>query len=385
MSAFFLRALDVLHFRGNQSFGDPGSYGQTQRLPWPSVASGALRSALLVRKDLRPAPRDGWTEPDPELGTPDRPSRFTLRGWTPAWRKGTHLERLLALPADLVVQRHGQELVVGKLRPVSLHPKLATSTPLPRVAVLAETRRIKPESGYWLDETGWAAYVRGEPIPPQHLVSDEALWRLDERVGIGLDERRRAAADGKLFSLQALAPRHDGREVGYLAETEGAAFPERLSLRLGGDGRAAIAEAVSVDPLPQPDVHQMQQARRCRLVLTTPGLFPHGWLPTGADPAERRNDGAVRFALHGLQGWIVAAALPRGQVVSGWDLARWRPKTALRSVPMGSVWWLELDEGIPPESYAKLVAQGLWDETQYDGDPRRAEGYNRIAFALWND
>lgn len=129
----------------------------------------------------------------------------------------------------------------------------------------------------------------------------------------------------------------------------------------------------------------MQQARRCRLVLTTPGLFPHGWLPTGADPAERRNDGAVRFALHGLQGWIVAAALPRGQVVSGWDLARWRPKTALRSVPTGSVWWLELDAGIPPESYAKLVAQGLWDEAQYDGDPRRAEGYNRIAFALWND
>ena len=56
MSAFFLRALDVLHFRGNQSFGDPGSYGQTQRLPWPSVASGALRSALLQQAGWQAAP-----------------------------------------------------------------------------------------------------------------------------------------------------------------------------------------------------------------------------------------------------------------------------------------------------------------------------------------
>lgn len=385
MSAFFLRALDVLHFRGNQSFGDPGSYGQTQRLPWPSAAAGALRSALLVRKALKLTAREGWTDPDPELGTPDRPGRFTLRGWTPARRGETRIERLLPLPADLVVQRHDQELVVRRIRPVCLHPKLLTNTPLPRVPVLAETRRTKPESGYWLDESGWAAYVSGAPIPPQHLVPDEALWRLDERVGIGLDERRRAAADGKLFSLQALAPRHDGREVGYLAEIEGAEFPERLSLRLGGDGRAAVAEAVSVAPLPQPDSPRLQQERRCRLVLTTPGLFAHGWLPTGADPAERRSDGAVRFSLHGLRGWIVAAALPRGQVVSGWDLARWRPKTALRSVPTGSLWWLELDEGVSPEAYAKLVARGLWDETQYDEDPRRAEGYNRIALALWND
>jgi CRISPR-associated protein Cmr3 len=46
----FIEPLDVLFLRGNKLFGDPGSFGESLVPPWPSVAAGAIRSALLAHK-----------------------------------------------------------------------------------------------------------------------------------------------------------------------------------------------------------------------------------------------------------------------------------------------------------------------------------------------
>jgi CRISPR-associated protein Cmr3 len=88
--------------------------------------------------------------------------------------------------------------------------------------------------------------------------------------------------------------------------------------------------------------------------------------------------------LAGVRGQIVAAAVPRAEVVSGWDLAQWRPKPARRAAPSGSVWWLELDDTATAGSLRKLAKRGFWTEEQYETDMRRAEGYNRVAVAAWN-
>ena len=44
----FLEPLDVLFLRGNQLFGEAGSYGEALMPPWPSVAAGAIRSRILA-------------------------------------------------------------------------------------------------------------------------------------------------------------------------------------------------------------------------------------------------------------------------------------------------------------------------------------------------
>ena len=88
----FIEPADVLILRANQLFGDAGSYGQTQVLPWPSVMAGALRSALLAH--------DGWDlqafasgeRPHPAIGTPQpllRPSSHGHRR-RPDAHTGTH-------------------------------------------------------------------------------------------------------------------------------------------------------------------------------------------------------------------------------------------------------------------------------------------------------
>jgi CRISPR-associated protein Cmr3 len=214
---------------------------------------------------------------------------------------------------------------------------------------------------------------------------------LEHRVGVGLDVARRRAAEGRLFSLQAIAMIKRGHvlrqdsgsavaadyDVGFVASVAGVTPPRSGLVRLGGDGRAAALHAVTAS-LPEPDYDAIARAHRCRLVLTSPGIFAEGWLPAGC---TRLEDGSFRFELGGVQARLVCAAVPRFEVVSGWDLAHWQPKPAQRAAPAGSVYWLE-DVEVTPEALRKLAGQGLWGEPCEDA-LRRAEGFNRITFAAY--
>lgn len=383
-SSVFMEPLDVLFLRGNKLFGAPGSYGESLVPPWPSVAAGALRSRMLVDDGVDPAAFARGEIVHPVLGTPDAPGTFAVTAFHLARRFADgRVEPLLAPPADLVVsQDPGGTPRVRALRPTSVG-SVSSSAPCTRLPVLAETTRRKPVGGYWLAEAGWRKYLAGGLPATDDLLPAHALWTIDPRVGVGLDADTGSAAEGQLFSVQAVAMTQrtrsgkDGYDVGFLTTVRGTALPRDGTLRLGGDGRAAALHAVTVT-LPEPDVSAICQARRCRMVLTTPGLFELGWLPTGC---TRGADGRHHFDFAGVSGRLVCAAVPRHETVSGWDLARGRPKPAQRAAPAGSVYWLdELDT--TPEALRKLVETGLWHEP-CDDAARRAEGYNRIAIAAY--
>jgi CRISPR-associated protein Cmr3 len=379
----FLEPLDVLFLRGNKLFGDPGSFGESLIPPWPSVAAGALRSRMLA--DAKADLHDFATWPN-ALGTPSEPGPFMVTAFQLAQRHADdRVEALFPMPADLVVSESSDgTLSIRALTPSPLPQGISSSAPLPLLPVLAETERSKPASGYWLTESGWKRYLAGETPTPDDLVKSSALWQIDPRVGVGLDADTRRAADGRLFSVQAVAF-HDN--VGFLAGVTGAEPPTHGTLRLGGDGRAAAIHAI--DPcMPQADFDAIAAARRCRLVLSTPGIFGSprpsgpgvsaGWLPTGV---TKTAEGEFRFDLHGVKGRLVCAAVPRAEVVSGWDLAKWQPKSAQRAAPTGSVWWLDELEATP-DALRKLAERGLWNEPCEDA-ARRAEGFNRVALAAW--
>ncbi|MBM4202289.1 MAG: hypothetical protein FJ189_13530 [Gammaproteobacteria bacterium] len=165
--------------------------------------------------------------------------------------------------------------------------------------------------------------------------------------------------------------------MGFLVAVSGAVPPSKGMVRLGGDGRAAAIQAAEARP-DEPDYDAIVARRRCRLLLTIPGLFTPGWLPNGATVTP---DDGCRFALHGVTARLVCAAVPRAEVVSGWDLAESRPKAAELAAPTGSVYWLD-DVEATPEALRKLVEQGLWNDPCEDAS-RRAEGFNRIALAAW--
>ncbi|WP_438438788.1 type III-B CRISPR module-associated Cmr3 family protein [Hydrogenophilus thermoluteolus] len=376
----FIEALDVLSLRGNKLFGDPGSWGEAWMPPPPSVAAGALRSHLLVHRGVDLADFAKGAVSDPQVGSPDKPGPFTLAAFQLARRQADgRIEPLYPVPADLVVHEKEGERRVVSLQATRVDAALKGSAPLPRWPALAEgAERSKPVGGLWLTSGGLRAWLAGRAIEPnEHLVESSELWNLEARVGVGLDAHKRRADDGKLFSLQAI---HLKPGVGFAVRVLGAEVPAGL-LRFGGDGRGACLTAASVD-WPEPDYEAISKARRARLLLTSPGIFERGWLPTGAGEADPTR--GAPFALNGVSGWIVSAAVSRYEVVSGWDLAQWSPKPAVRAAPAGSVWWLELDADVSAEALRKLVALGLWTNAEYDTNPRRAEGFNRIILANWN-
>ncbi len=376
----FIEALDVLSLRGNKLFGDPGSWGEACMPPPPSVAAGALRSHLLVHRGVDLVAFGDGEVGDEQIGSRDKPGPFTLAAFQLARRHADgRIEPLYPLPADLVVHEKEGQRTVAYLRAMRVSEALKGSVPLPLWPVLAEgNERHKPAGGLWLTADGLRAWMAGGAIDPtKHLVASSDLWKLEARVGVGLNALERRADDHRLFSLQAI---HLNPRAGFAVRMLGAEVPAGI-LRFGGDGRGARLTAASVD-WPEPDYEAIANARRARLMLTSPGIFEHGWLPTGAGEADPTR--GAPFELNGVRGRIVSAAVPRAQVVSGFDLARWEPKTAKRAAPTGSVWWLELDEGVTAEALRKLVERGLWTDEQYNRDMRRAEGFNRVTLAKWN-
>ena len=372
----FIEPLDVLFLRGNQLFGEPGSYGEALMPPWPSVPAGALRTRILADDGFDLAAFAAGQKPHPYLGTPQAPGSFVLQAFCVARKPqgGGDVELFMPLPADLVVQ--GKEGAAGPavasvqpLRPTALHGALASSSPLPLLPVLAQGNdRAKPASGWWLNGNGWHNYLLGQPVAPADLVHTSTLWSYDERVGVGLDGNTRSAAEGKLFTARAIALKEG---VGFAVAVAGGQLPTSGSLRLGGDGRAA---AVHASPItwPAPDLSAISAAGCCRIVLTSPGIFEDGWRLPGMA-------GDNTLQLPGLRARVVAAAVSRADTVSGWNLATRQPKPAQKAAATGSVYWLDHLEATP-EALGKLAAHGLWAQPCEDAQ-RRAEGFNRFSFA----
>ncbi len=372
----FVQPVDTLSLRGNKLFGAAGDFGESFFPPKPSVLAGALRSLLLAQAadEIPGFARDSVRLSDPQLdrilGTPAEPGAFELRSVLPACRGGDGETRvLLPLPADLLVFDEGA--TVCAMTPQALPPGVSAGIPngLPKVAVLRQAVAAKPEGGWLLSEEGIANHLAGVPVRAEHLVKQSQLWSRELRVGIGLSRASRTAEDRKLFTVEhtvARQPEHGGLAVGLAVELAGTEerLPATGFVRLGGDGRAAAISPMS-PPAITPALDAIVRSRRFRLILTAPGLFAAGWRPTLPE---------------GLETALACAAVPRFEVVSGWDLARWAPKDAERAAPAGSVYWFDDFRG-DPGKLAEWVANGLWGDNP--DRQRRAEGFNRAWLAAW--
>jgi len=401
--AIFIDPVDVLYLRGNRLFGGAGEHGEALMPPWPSVASGAVRSHLLSNSG---ADFDDFANGmtglfdaslQQALGTPQEPGSFTLRWFSPAVLEDGVVQPVFPLPQDVFVpdpaERGQVPAEVHMLHPQPLPEGVRTSAPLEQVAVLRRDAPAKPASGWWLNEAGLQAWVKGKPLTPDHLIAISDVWRSEQRLGIARDTDTATAAEGQIYTTETIAFRRwQDRQGGFLALVDGMvdAVPDGL-LRFGGDGRAARLQRADWQP-PEPDWQRIKNEQACRILLSTPGLFAAGWRLPGMDET-----GHWQLPDGSLKGRVVAAAVARGRTVSGWDLTAFsdprrerekrtaglgHPKPAQRSVPVGSVYWLSALEGDIEAGLRRLLDEGLWaamSDAERDkiGAQRRAEGFNR--------
>jgi CRISPR-associated protein Cmr3 len=377
----FLQPLGVLYLRGNRLFADASTPGEAMMPPWPSMASGALRSQILVTNDIDSgqfANGDKLTgELAQSLGTPNEPGTFRLSHFLLAKvEDGKLLDVYWPLPADLMVISDGDNKHIHSLQPQRLADSIQTSAPCGQLPLFRTEKQAKPEGGLWLNKAGIQAWLNGQTIKPEHLTESKGLWKTDSRLGIALDTAGRTTVEGQLYTVDAVDM---AENIGFLTGIEGAAglLPENGLLRLGGDGRGAQHHKIDWIPL-QPDWNIIAETKRFRLALATPGLFEQGWLLPGM---SEQADGFIwktpEFSMH-----LVTASVSRAETVSGWDLAENRPKPALKAVSTGSVYWFDRFEG-DPQALRKLVEQGLSVISGYPDKKRCAEGFNNIFIAAW--
>jgi CRISPR-associated protein Cmr3 len=401
-SFYFVEPVDSLFVRGNLAFGDAGEHGSGPMPPPPSLFAGAFRSAMLGQDSgaLARFARQGVAGEarldaalgslNPETGEVTKPGRFRVAWVTLAGRKQApgieSVAPVFPLPADLVKLADG----FAPLKPLAAPSLVADGRELPCAAVLQTQKQTKPEGGVYLSETGWQNHLAGQtPEPSTDAVKAAELHVRDPRLGIGLNADAGTVESGLIYTTEGYAfspPADPNRSEpsarpfsasGFLVGIAGAdgLLPETGMLRLGGDGRSARYRRLDYQP-PAPPLAAIARSGRFRLVLATPGLFADGWLP----PGVCRDGADYRWAVGDCTARLVCAAVPRREVVSGWDLLAWRPKDAERVAPAGSVYWFDDLQG-PIDKLAEWVAAGLWPD-----DPnlqRRAEGYNLGWLAAW--
>jgi CRISPR-associated protein Cmr3 len=327
------------------------------------------------------------------LGTADAPGTFRIAWASLARTDDRSVEPMVPLPADLFAADTGGPALTA-LQPMPVPAGAHAGIELPMVPVLRVGKAVKPAGARLLDGAGLHAYLRGE-LPPTSEPAAQCFAK-ELRLGIALHPAARTAEEGKLYTSEAVrfarrsepwpdagahqtADRRRGHryDAGYLVGVRGAPglLPERGTLRLGGDARAAHFRRIQFEP-PAAPLAQIAADRRFRLVMQTPAIFPSGWLPAGV----RRNGGDYRLQGQGFAARLACAAVPRHEVVSGWDLARMRPKVAQRAVAAGAVYWFDQLEG-DAGKLAEWVDGGIWAD---DADAaRRAEGFNRAWLGAW--
>ncbi len=420
MEFWCIEPVDVFCGRGNRLFGEAGSFGTVGIPPWPSVFAGALRSKILASNGADPLelllgrltgplaqvvgnglPTGSMLE-DGSKEYAIAPGKLRLT-WLSLQRKGNIA---VPLPYDLFSGNASSESTWGSkpsglsedssvvfLKPIPLPTGIEASKPTDQLLVARSDRLAKQETGFWLGAEGLRMYLNGFIPTKDQLVRADELWKPEERVGIGMTSATRTVETGKLFTTEAVRLLNETVFLVGLEGTDGT-LPSAGILRLGGDGKGAhFSKTKEVDPWNWVDLDEIQESGRFRLVLSTPGLFTDGWLPFGVDPQSHRLEWSAQG--HKMSAKLVAAALPRFDVVSGWDLAREQPKKAQRVVPAWSVYWFEGAAGDIKAVLRSILEGGLWEivRPMWDGKEgdesvilwkeRRAEGFNNVLLGLW--
>lgn len=377
--SFFVKPIDVIMPRGNRHWGvNSGDFGQITMPPAPSVFAGAFRSFISsLDKETFNAIVSGNKPPKPEfasvLGSLTEPGSFQISSLSVGIKNNENTQSLFLLPRDITVFEKDNELDIRYSKPNKIPDIIGQKSELPLVATLRAPSK-KPVSRYFISNTGFIKYLNGETLLPSDLISFSNLWKKEMRVGVALDVDSRATIEGKLYSAETI---NFLENVGFIVKIDGAdeILPDAGTISLGGDQRAAVFESI-VLPREEINLKKIEQEGKFKLVLTVPAIFNKGWIP---NLVER--EGEHHFLNYkGCKAQLVCAAVSGYESLSGWNMVKNIPKTAMRTVPAGCVYWFDNLEG-PVNVLKELVNNGLWED---NSDKQRAvEGYNRAVIATY--
>lgn len=398
---FFVEPFDICIFRDNQLFGQLESNNSATLMPpWPSVFAGAFRSEMLaIAEQASPGTIERFTKneklPGPigdELGTPKDPGSFKLTWLSLAKLNPPSTGKalpILPLPRDVQV---GEEQGVKD----DIETKGYYQTPFEDVSsfgvyvskakgnniVIGDPNKPRSKGGedFWFKQEGLNQYLQGKDLKQFYHSTD--LFQKQSRVGIGISPATRTTQEGKLFTSEAVKLNDNYGFLVGITGTDSLWSKKAGTIRLGGDGRGAQYRQVETD-LDSYDQEKALISKKIKLVLLTP-TFPGKTNYLGFSYNKDSNSFVLKTGSDldsNACPRLVAVSTGNAQTISGWDLARWAPKPAEKTMEPGSVFWFD---NVSP---AGLESLEDWVENSLGlSDPQRqAQGFNRAYLANWND
>jgi len=376
MTVWIIEPRDPLIARDGRPFDPtPGVRAVSLAFPFPSTTTGALRS----QAGMDEHGVFDRTQIERVKGIPVRgPLLVELDG------DDRIIDWLLPAPADALLFDADKELpsLCRRLTPLKLPDGAATDLPndLALVGMPAcDRRKPKKDAPAFWRQMQFEKWLCGEAVDPNDIGHTGPTR--ESRIHIKRDPNRFTAEDGKLFETEGLEFTRGGEGKKAISNARRLALAvithaELPNLRtvdtLGGERRLAMWRGCGQE-LPEcpPEMRERIVAEgHCRVILLTPAHFKEGFRP-----------GWLEQPRLGVTPKLIAAAVGRPQVVSGWDYDLKGRKPTRRLAPAGGVFFLKLEGG--PEAIKKWVAD-TWMQCVSDDEQDRRDGFGLAVLGTWD-
>lgn len=381
MTVWIIEPRDPLIVRDGRPFGpDPGARARSLPFPFPSTIAGALRhKAGLTAVGSFDRERAAPEHPDSVLNVGVRgPLLVALND------DGSFKEWLPPAPADaLLLRGETDEAALQRVRLLPLHPPEGSVYRPPaggEPSLVGPRRALRSKPGehaprFWR----WSVFERWLIDPEEGPCRTHELGIAgpcsESRMHVGIQATTQTAEEGRLFQTSGLeftGPERERLALAVESDGEFAHWQGGLA-PIGGERRLAAwrPQPWTLPRCPAELCQRIVRDRACRLILLTPAFFAQGYRPT-----ELLNE------REGVRPQLVAAAVPRPQVVSGWDLRIDRPKPSRRLAAAGSVYFLKL--AADSDAAIERWIDAIWMQNVSDDDQACRDGFGLAALGTWD-
>ncbi|MGC1378213.1 MAG: type III-B CRISPR module-associated protein Cmr3, partial [Anaerolineales bacterium] len=334
MSVWIIEPRDPIIFRDGKPFSaTPGAWAKSLPFPYPSTIAGAVRTR---------AGQDGTGIFDTSKITDLLKKEVRGPVLVELNTEGQPAEYLFPAPADCLIvesklnKEKGERLWVRPIKTeaqdfTNLKDGLLLVSPCP-------VMKDKPLSGTprfwkWKELENWLLAPKNDETAIDPKTLGISGLTSENRMHVKIAPGAQTAEEGMLFQTSGLEfasvtekKLSEAKQYALAVETD-ASLTEGVDF-LGGERRMVNWRNKDVRDFPpchEKIKGEILRTGHCRLILATPALFTDGYLPK----------------LEGMPAKVIAAAVPRGTAVSGWDYATKQQKASRRLAPAGSVYFLK--------------------------------------------
>lgn len=375
-----IRPVDVLFFRDSKPFSRGSEhFSKSIFPPYPQTLYGALRTKALEElgcdfemfangkisedtfsnKEL--LKEYGIDKIKEEIGTPQQPGKFSLKG--PFL---LHQERViyLKLPADVKKKTTSNDFI--KLTPFNWEDEGIYADCEIKFYPHFITEDILEDEDAYISLGDFTDFYLLNRAQLQRVQTPNEIFTYEKRVGIQLDSQTSTTQEGKLYTISVVRMKDDWSFCVFVENLS--ILPQTGTIKLGGANRVCEFRHIldNEDPFrfyyqKINDIkNQINQSKKFRLVFLTPAIFKKGWLP------EKVNNN-YELEINNLKLKLITACINKPEYISGWDIAKKRPKPLKKLVPAGSVYYFELVEGDVDELFEIFNLKNFSDENSQLG------------------